>query len=142
MKKTMKKIDMKKVMELLASLKNRFADLTEDKNYMLSTFDFADPKEEWEYDCVCEDLSETEEAIDRLYDIIYSDDTIIVDDELYYTADEEWDIFFQDNEREPLGERVILPSPTVYTRSAERSEAPLVTQEDQEGGQFTTLFTL
>jgi hypothetical protein len=90
----MKKIDMKKVMELLASLKNRFADLTEDKNYMLSTCDFTDPKDEWEYDCVCEDLSETEQAIDRLYDIIYSEDTIIVDDELYYTAEEEWDIFF------------------------------------------------
>ena len=39
----MKKIDMKKVMELLASLKNRYTDLTEDKNYMLSTFDFTDP---------------------------------------------------------------------------------------------------
>jgi hypothetical protein len=90
----MKKIDMKKVMELLASLKNRFADLTEDKNYMLSTCDFTDPKDEWEYDCVCEDLSETEQAIDRLYDIIYSEDTIIVDDELYYTEEEEWDIFF------------------------------------------------
>lgn len=90
----MKKIDMKKVMELLASLKNRFADLTEDKNYMLSTFDFTDPKDEWEYDCVCEELSETKDAIDRLYDIIYSDDTIVVDDELYYTEEEEWDIFF------------------------------------------------
>ena len=81
-------------MELLASLKNRFADLTEDKNYMLSTFDFTDPKDEWEYDCVCEELSETKDAIDRLYDIIYSDDTIVVDDELYYTEEEEWDIFF------------------------------------------------
>ena len=94
MKKTMKKIDMKKVMELLASLKNRFADLTEDKNYMLSTFEFDCPQDEWEYDCVCEELSETRQAIDRLYDIIYSDDTIIVDDELYYTEEEEWDIFF------------------------------------------------
>ena len=90
----MKKFDLNKVMELLASLKNRFADLTEDKNYMLSTFDFTDPKDEWEYDCVCEELNETREAIDRLYDIIYSDDTIIVDDELYYTKEEEWDIFF------------------------------------------------
>ena len=90
----MKKFDLNKVMELLASLKNRFADLTEDKNYMLSTFDFTDPKDEWEYDCVCEELNETREAIDRLYDIIYSDDTIIVDDELYYTEEEEWDIFF------------------------------------------------
>ena len=90
----MKKFDLNKVMELLASLKNRFADLTEDKNYMLSTFDFTDPKDEWEYDCVCEELDETREAIDRLYDIIYSDDTIIVDDELYYTKEEEWDIFF------------------------------------------------
>ena len=90
----MKKFDLNKVMELLASLKNRFADLTEDKNYMLSTFDFTDPKDEWEYDCVCEELNETREAIDRLYDIIYSDDTIIVDDELYYTKEEEWDVFF------------------------------------------------
>ena len=86
---------MKKVMELLASLKNRYTDLTEDKNYMLSTFDFTDPKDEWEYDCVCEELSETRDAIDRLYDIIYSDDTIVIDDELYYTEEEEeWDIFF------------------------------------------------
>ena len=90
----MKKFDLNKVMELLASLKNRFTDLTEDKNYMLSTFDFTDPKDEWEYDCVCEELNETREAIDRLYDIIYSDDTIIVDDELYYTKEEEWDVFF------------------------------------------------
>ena len=95
MKKTMKKFDFNKVMDLLASLKNRFADLTEDKNYMLSTFEFDCPQDEWEYDCVCEELDETRQAIDRLYDIIYSDDTIIVDDELYYTEDEEeWDIFF------------------------------------------------
>ena len=90
----MKKFDLNKVMELLASLKNRFADLTEDKNYILSTCDFTDPKDEWEYDCICEELDETRKAIDKLYDIIYSDDTIIVDDELYYTEEEEWDIFF------------------------------------------------
>ena len=90
----MKKIDMKKVMELLASLKNRFADLTEDKNYMLSTYDFDYGQDELEYDCVCEELLETRKAIDKLYDIIYSEDTIIVDDELYYTKEEEWDIFF------------------------------------------------
>ncbi len=91
----MKKFDFNKVMDLLASLKNRFADLTEDKNYMLSTFEFNCPQDEWEYDCVCEELDETRQAIDRLYDIIYSDDTIIVDDELYYTEEEEeWDIFF------------------------------------------------
>lgn len=94
MKKTMKKFDARKVQELLASLKNRVADLTEDKNYMLSTFEFDCPQDEWEYDCVCEELSETEEAIDRLYDIIYSEDTIVVDDELYYLEDDvEYDIF-------------------------------------------------
>ena len=90
----MKKFDLNKVMELLASLKNRFADLTEDKNYMLSTFDFTDPKDEWEFDCVTEELNETTDAIDKLYDIIYSDSTIIVDDILYYTDDDiEYDIF-------------------------------------------------
>ena len=90
----MKKFDARKVQELLASLKNRFADLTEDKNYILSTCDFTDPKDEWEYDCICEELSETREAIDRLYDIIYSEDTIVVDDDLYYLNDDvEYDIF-------------------------------------------------
>ena len=94
MKKTMKKFDAKKIQELLASLKNRFADLTEDKNYILSTCDFTDPRDEWEYDCICEELSETREAIDRLYDIIYSEDTIVVDDDLYYLNDDvEYDIF-------------------------------------------------
>ena len=94
MKKTMKKFDARKVQELLASLKNRFADLTEDKNYMLSTCDFTDPRDEWEYDYICEELLETEEAIDRLYDIVYSEDTIVVDDDLYYLEDDvEYDIF-------------------------------------------------
>ena len=90
----MKKIDMKKVQELLASLKAIARDLTEDRNYMLSTFDFTDPKDEWEFDCVTEELNETTDEIDKLYDIIYSDSTIIVDDILYYTDDDiEYDIF-------------------------------------------------
>ena len=90
----MRKFDAKKVQELLASLKHRFADLLEDKSHMLSTFEFADPREEWEYDCVCEELLETQQAIDRLYDIIYSDYTIVIDDELYTTEEDvEYDIF-------------------------------------------------
>lgn len=94
MKKTMRKFDARKVQELLASLKNRFADLTEDKNYILSTCDFTDPRDEWEYDCICEELLETEQAIDRLYDIVYSEDTIVIDDDLYYLEDDvEYDIF-------------------------------------------------
>lgn len=94
MKKTMRKFDAKKVQELLASLKNRVADLTEDKNYMLSTCEFDRPQDEWEYDCICEELLETEQAIDRLYDIVYSEDTIVVDDDLYYLEDDvEYDIF-------------------------------------------------
>ena len=115
----MKKIDMKKVQELLASLKAIARDLTEDRNYMLSTFDFTDPKDEWEFDCVTEELNETTDAIDKLYDIIYSDSTIIVDDMLYYTDDDiEYDIFSQDNEREAEGRaRNPLSSPM---RSAER----------------------
>ena len=91
----MKKINFVKFMELLASLKNQYANLTEDKNYMLSTFDFTDPKDEWEYDCVCEELLETEKAIDKLHDILHSDDIIIVNDDLYYKDEDyiEFDIF-------------------------------------------------
>ena len=90
----MRKFDARKVQELLASLKNRLADLTEDKNYMLSTCEFDCPQDEWEYDCILEEIDEVEESIDKLYDIIYSDDTIVVDDDLYYLEDDvEYDIF-------------------------------------------------
>ena len=120
----MKKFDLNKVMELLASLKNRFADLTEDKNYMLSICDFTDPRDEWEYDCICEDLLETEQAIDKLYDIIYSEDTIVIDDDLYYLEDDvEYDIFSQDDEREAEGRARTSSFPTVYTRSASVASA-------------------
>ena len=90
----MKKINMKKVMELLASLKEKARDLTEDRNHMLSHYDFSCAQDEFEFDCVTEELNETTDAIDKLYDVIYSDSTIIVDDMLYYTDDEiEYDIF-------------------------------------------------
>lgn len=90
----MKKIDMKKVMELLASLKEKARDLTEDRNYMLSNYDFSCAQDEFEFDYVTDELNETTDAIDKLYDVIYSDSTIIVDDMLYYTDDEiEYDIF-------------------------------------------------
>ena len=72
-KTTMRKFDARKVQELLASLKNRLADLTEDKNYMLSTCEFDCPQDEWEYDCILEEIDEVEESIDKLYDIIYSE---------------------------------------------------------------------
>ena len=92
--KTMKKFDARKVQELLASLKNRLADLTEDKNVMLSTCEFDCAEDEWEYDCICEEILETRQAIDKLYDIVYSENTIIVGDDLYYTEDDvTYDIF-------------------------------------------------
>ena len=79
---------------LLASLKRKAAELTEDRNHMLSYYDFSCAQDQFEFNCVTDELNETTTAIDELYDIIYSDDTIIVDDELYYTDDDmDYDIF-------------------------------------------------
>ena len=90
----MNKINMNKVMDLLAILKNKATELTEDRNHMLSYYDFGCAQDQFEFDCVTDELNETTTAIDKLYDIIYSDDTIIVDDELYYTNDDlDYDIF-------------------------------------------------
>lgn len=83
----MKRIELRKVMELLISLKNRYSELIEDKNYMLSEYQFDCCEDEFEFDCVCDEIEETEKAIDDIYDIIYGDDTIICDDVLYYNGE-------------------------------------------------------
>ena len=84
----MKKTSIVKVVELLMSLKARYADLLEDKNHMLSTYEFNCPQDEFEYDCVLEELDELEESMDKIYDIICNEHTIVVDDMIYYADDE------------------------------------------------------
>ena len=77
-------------MELLTSLKNRRADLLEDRNYMLSTYEFNCPQDEWEYDCVVEELDDVEESIDNIYNIIHCPDSIVDGDTIYYPVDDEF----------------------------------------------------
>ena len=84
----MKSISFVKYMELLASLKERYTDLLEDKNYMMSNCEFDCCEDEFEYDCICDELEETEQAIDKLYDLLYAEGTIVTDDIIYYTDDE------------------------------------------------------
>ena len=92
----MKKLDITKIYATLRALKETYAQLLEDKHYMLSTCEFDRAEDEFEFDCICDDLKETEEAIDKLYDVIYHEDNIVVDDVIYYTNDDdviEYDIF-------------------------------------------------
>lgn len=84
----MKQISVAKLNELLISLKAQRADLLEDKTHMLSTYDFTDPKDEWEYDCVCEEIDDIESAIDNIYNIMCHPQTIVDGDMIYYTEDE------------------------------------------------------
>lgn len=84
----MKSISFVKYMELLVSLKAKYADLLEDKNHMLSHYEFDCPQDEFEYDCVLEEIDEIESAIDKLYDLLYAEGTIVTDDIIYYTDDE------------------------------------------------------
>ena len=85
----MKQISVAKINELLISLKAQRADLLEDKNHMLSTCDFTDPKDEWEYDCVCDEIADIESAIDNIYNIMCHPQTIVEGDMIYYTEDED-----------------------------------------------------
>ena len=85
----MKQISVAKINELLMSLKAQRADLLEDKTHMLSTYDFTDPKDEWEYECVCDDIANIESAIDNIYNIMCHPQTIVDSDMIYYTEDED-----------------------------------------------------
>lgn len=84
----MKQISVAKINKLLISLKAQRADLLEDKNHMLSTYDFTDPKDEWEYDCVCDEIADIESAIDNIYNIMCHPQTMVDGDMIYYTEDE------------------------------------------------------
>lgn len=85
----MKQISVAKINELLISLKAQRADLLEDKNHMLSTYDFTDPKDDWEYECVCDEIADIESAIDNIYNIMCHPQTIVEGDMIYYTEDED-----------------------------------------------------
>lgn len=85
----MKQISVAKLNELLISLKAQRADLLEDKTHMLSNYDFTDPKDEWEYDCVCDEIAEIESAMDNIYDIMCHPETFVEGDTIYYTVDED-----------------------------------------------------
>lgn len=84
----MKQISVAKLNELLMSLKAQRADLLEDKTHMLSTYDFTDPKDDWEYECVCDEIADIESAIDNIYNIMCHPQTIVEGDIIYYTEDE------------------------------------------------------
>ena len=84
----MKQISVAKINELLMSLKAQRADLLEDKNHMLSNYDFTDPKDEWEYECVCDEIADIESAIDNIYNIMCHPQTRVEGDMIYYTEDE------------------------------------------------------
>ena len=86
----MKQISVVKVNELLMSLKAQRADLLEDKAHMLSTCDFTDPRDEWEYDWICTDIEDIEMAIDNIYGVMSHPQTIIEDGVMYYTVDEDF----------------------------------------------------
>ena len=89
----MKRVELVKVKETIKGMIARLAELKEDKNYMLSTFDFIDPKDEWEYDCVVEEIEELEIAIEDMCNLVYNSNdsrqSIICDDYLYYIDDED-----------------------------------------------------
>ena len=85
----MKQISVAKINELLMSLKAQRADLLEDKAHMLSTCDFTDPRDEWEYDCLCDEIADIESAIDNIYNIMCHPQTIVEGDMIYYTEDED-----------------------------------------------------
>ena len=85
----MKQISVAKMNELLMSLKAQRADLLEDKTHMLSTCDFTDPRDEWEYDCLCDEIADIESAIDNIYNIMCHPQTIVDGDMIYYTEDED-----------------------------------------------------
>lgn len=92
----MKKVNYKAVLELIKSLENRLSDLQEDKNYMLSNCRLDENEFLLEYSAIRDDIFETEQSLDELNGIIHSDDTIVVDDELYYIGDDDeitYDIF-------------------------------------------------
>jgi hypothetical protein len=84
----MKQISVAKLNELLMSLKAQRADLLEDKNHMLSTCDFTDPKDDWEYECICNEIADIESAIDNIYNIMCHPDTFVDGDMIYYTEEE------------------------------------------------------
>ena len=85
----MKQISVAKINELLISLKAQRADLLEDKHHMLSHYEFNCPQDEFEYDCVLEEIDEVESAIDNIYNIMCHPNTIVDGDMIYYTTDEE-----------------------------------------------------
>ena len=86
----MKQVKFESVMELLAGLKARYTDLLEDKNMMLATCEFDCEEDEIEFDCITNELKATKKAIDDLYDVIYSEDTIIVDDMICFPVEDEF----------------------------------------------------
>lgn len=89
----MKRVELVKVKETIKGMIARLAELKEDKTHMLSTFDFTDPKDEWEYDCVVEEIEELEIAIEDMCNLVYNSNdsrqSIICDDYLYYIDDED-----------------------------------------------------
>lgn len=86
----LKQISIVKVNELLNSLKSQRADLLEDKAYMLSHYEFDCAQDEFEYDCVTQEIEELEKAIDNLINIIDSPDTFTDGDMMYYPVEDEF----------------------------------------------------
>ena len=92
----MKKLNINEICSMLKTLQETYNQLLEDKYHMLSTCEFDCAEDEFEFDCICDDLKETEKAIDKLSEMLHSDDIIIDGDDLYYTDDEDelgFDIF-------------------------------------------------
>lgn len=85
----MKQISVAKLNELLMSLKAQRADLLEDKAHMLSHCEFDCAEDEFEFDCLCDDIEDIEMAIDNIYGIMCHPKTIVEGDMIYYTEDED-----------------------------------------------------
>lgn len=89
----MKRVELVKVKETIKGMIARLAELKEDKNYMLEYYDFDCCTDEFEYDCVVEEIEELEIAIEDMCNLVYNSNdsrqSIICDDYLYYIDDED-----------------------------------------------------
>lgn len=85
----MKQISVAKLNELLISLKRQRAEFLEDKTHMLDHYDFNCAQDEFEFECICDEIADIESAIDNIYNIMCHPQTIVEGDMIYYTEDED-----------------------------------------------------
>ena len=84
----MKQISLTKINELLKSLKGQRADLLEDKTHMLDHYDLDNEQDEFDYNCVCDEIADIDSAIDNIYNVLYHPQTIIEDGVVYYVEED------------------------------------------------------